>query len=122
MQPEGTALVNTSYFAELTARVNAINVCSDLQEVVSSVMASLQAEVTSIERQISSLLPLTTIPTDLGSVISWITNMATPYIAAYNNLIAQQAAVLAAIAELTSAIDNAASRIEGCVVTVPSIV
>jgi len=83
MQPQGTALVNTAYFSDLTAQINATNVCTELQALVNSIMAMLQAEVTAIKAQIAALLPLLSLPTDLGSVITWITHfagsMSTPY-------------------------------------------
>jgi hypothetical protein len=122
MQPQGTGLVNAQYFAELTAQINSINVCSDLQEAVNVAIATLQVQVTEINVQISLLLPLITLPTDLGSVISWITNLAGPYIVAYNNYITQLTETLAAIAALTTAIENAAARIESCSITVPPII
>lgn len=122
MQPQGTALVNTAYFNSLTAQINAIDTCAALQAVVNTVMATLQAEIAAIEEQIASLLPLITLPTDLGSVIAWITKLAGPYIAAYENYIAQLAATVAAITALATAIENAASRLTHCTITIPPLV
>jgi hypothetical protein len=122
MQPQGTALVNTAYFTQLTADINAVNGCADLQLLVNLAMATLQAEITAIEAQIASLLPLITMPTDLGSVISWITNFATPLIKPYANYIAQLEQTLAAITALVAAIEKAAARLVNCHITVPGIV
>lgn len=122
MQPEGTAPVNTAYFAALTDRINGIDGCAELQSAVNDVMASLQAQVTAIEHDILALLPLISLPTDLGSVIAWIGHLAAPYIETYNNYLTQLTQVLAAIAALAEAIENAAARIEHCTITVPPIV
>lgn len=121
MQPQGTGLVNTAYFDSLTAQINGINLCADLQAVVNEVMETLQAQVNAIEAQIAALLPLITLPTDLASIITWIGHLAAPYIEAYNNFIAQLAQVLAKIAALVTAIENAAARITHCSITVPPI-
>jgi hypothetical protein len=122
MQPQGTSLVNAEYFAQLTADINAINGCAELQLLVNAAMATLQAEITAIEAQIASLLPLITLPTNLASVISWIAAFATPMIKPYLNYIAQLEQTLAQIAALASAIEAAAARIEHCTITIPPIV
>ena len=121
MQPAGTALVNSDYEANIIAKINAINVCADLQSYASEAMAEIQSELTSVRRQIAKLLPLTTIPTDLPSVISWITSQATPYIAAYENCLAQVTAIEARVAAVTSALESAAARIASCTVSVPGV-
>jgi prefoldin subunit 5 len=89
--------------------------------VVNEVFASLQAEVNAIEAQIEALLPIITIPTDLPSVIRWITNFIDPQLAAYANYARQVAELITKISELTTAIENAASRITSCSITVPTI-
>lgn len=128
MAVQGASVIDTEFFESLTAQINAINVCSELQTVVNEAFATLQAEKNAIEAQIANLLPilaLATLPTDLGSVITWIGNLATslinpiiiPY-ANYANLLIQQAT---AIANLVTAIENAASRIESCSIEIPTI-
>ena len=121
MQPQGTALVNAAYFNSLADQINAINECAVLQEVVNEVFASLQAEVTAIEDQIAALLPLITIPHTLDEVITWITNFIAPQARAYANYATQVTQLIAAIANLTTAIENAAARIGSCSITVPTI-
>ncbi len=121
MQPQGASLVNAAYFEQLTADVNAIDGCAALQALVNAAMGTLQAEVTAIEGQIASLLPLITLPTNLGQVISWIAAFATPLVKPYENYITQLAQTTAAIAQLTQAIEAAAKRLEHCTITVPPI-
>lgn len=121
MQPQGTALVNTAYFDSLIAQVNAIDLCADLQAFVNEIMASLQAEVTAIEAKIAALAPIITLPTDLASVITWITNFVDPEIQAALNYANQVTQLVAKIAELATAIENAAARLTSCTISIPAI-
>ncbi len=113
--------INAAYFNALTAEVNSINACGVLQAFVNEVMAALQAQVNDIENQIAALLPVITIPTDLPSVITWITHFIGPQLAAYEAYAAQLAQTVAAIAALATAIENAAARLESCSIAIPSI-
>jgi hypothetical protein len=122
MQPQGAGLINQAYYENLIQQINNLNACGELQALVNEAMASIQAEVSAIEQQIASLVPLITLPTDLGSVISWIKNFATPLIKPYLNYISQLEQTLAQIAALTSAIEAAAARLVHCSITVPPIV
>jgi hypothetical protein len=123
MQPQGHSLVDTTYFTNLTNQINGIQgtgACAELQAVVNEVAASIEAELTAIRAQINALLPAITLPSaNLGSIVGWITNFAQPLITAYNNLVATEAAVLAAVANLETAIANAAARLTSCSITIP---
>jgi hypothetical protein len=124
MQPQGTGVTNPAYFAALTAQINAIqgtDACDRVQALVNQAFASLQAQVTAVKHLIDALLPQTTVPTDLGSVIAWIKSFQAPILKAYNDAIAQLAAVEAAIAALATAIASAASRLLSCTITIPTI-
>lgn len=124
MIPQGTSLIDTSYFDNLTAQVNAIqggNACAELQKIINDAGASIEAELTAIRDQIAKILPLISLPTSLGSVIAWISSFAAPMIAAYANLLATEAAVLAAVGRLESAVAAAAGRLVSCSITLPSI-
>lgn len=121
MQPQGTALVNSDYFTQLTADVNAIDACADLQVLVTNAMATLQAEISGIEGQIAALLPLITPPTSLSGVIGWIGRFTAPMLISYQNYAAQLTQTLAEIATLATAIEHAASRLTNCSITTPAM-
>ena len=121
MQPQGTALLNAAYFDQLTADINKIDACAQLQAVVNAAMATLQAEVNAIEAQIAALLPIITVPTSLGGVIDWISKFVAPQLKTYLNYIAQLEQTLEAIARLAQAAQAAADRLTHCSVTVPPI-
>jgi hypothetical protein len=122
MLPARSGPLNPAYFADLTAQINSIDVCADLQAIVNIIMADIQAAIASIEAQIAALIPIIVIPTDLGEVISWIGSFIAPLIIAYETYVAQLAAMLAQVAALVSAIENAAARLVNCAVTIAKIV
>lgn len=122
MQQQGNSPVNQQYFTSLTAQINNLNdasACAEIQKIVNQAAASIQAELASVKAQIDALLPFTKIPTDLGSVISWITNLATPSIKAYATYTAQLSSILSSASALESAIANAASRLTSCSINIP---
>jgi hypothetical protein len=128
MQPQGASILDNDYLASLTAEINSMNACSELQEVVNAAFASIQAQVSAIENQIIQLQliqELLSLPTDLASVISWITKFVTclidPILIPLATYIAQLEQTITALAALTLAIENAAARIEHCSITVPTI-
>jgi hypothetical protein len=122
MQPQGTGVFNTTYITDLTDEINSINGCAELQLVVNEAAAQLQVELTAIRAQIATLLPLVTLPTSLGSVISWITSFASPLIQEYEHYIAELSAALSAITALEAAIANAARNLTNCTITIPPMV
>jgi hypothetical protein len=126
--PQGSANLNPHYFDDLIDQINRISLCAELQEVVNTVMADLQAEKNAIEAQIEALLPiaeLLSLPTDLGSVISWIGNLVNsvikPIYQPYLTYAEQLIAFATQIARLISAIEAAAARLESCSITIPVI-
>ena len=128
MVPQGSTLVDTQYFANLTARINGINVCSELQTVVDEAYASIQAQISAIENQVALLLPIAAlleIPTDLASALSWIEKMVNglikPLYVPYATYVAQLAQLIEVTAALAVAIENAAARLKNCSITVPPL-
>ena len=128
MTPQGTSLVDTTYIDNLIARASSVSLCSDLQQLATAAMASLQAHVTALEGQISLLLPfqaLLEVPTDLGSALTWIEKLIAaqiqPAVTAYTNAVEQLAQITVKIAQLVSALEGAAARIVGCAVSVPTL-
>lgn len=128
MQAQGTAPLNTTVIDNLIAEINAVDVCSDLQALVTKAMASLQADLDGISDQLNVLKPiqdLLTVPTDLPSVLTWaqkvINNIITPMYKPYITSIHQLTTLISKIAELTAAIENAGGRIVSCAVSLPAL-
>lgn len=121
MEPQGSGLLNAAYYDSLTKELNGIQSCFGLQTAINEAMADMQAEITSIENQITALLPIITLPHDLPSLISWAAKIAAPYIKPYTDSTSQLTQTLEAIGKLTAAMAAAAARIGSCQVTIPTI-
>lgn len=129
MQPQGTAPTNPDVFQQLTAEVNQITVCADLQAFVARAFATISAEEAAIQSQIAALAPilkLLTIPAvNPAAIVSWISDFIsgflTPYYKPQVTLLAQLTQLATEVAALTAAIEAAASRITNCSVLVPAI-
>ena len=124
MAEDASSIINTEYFTNLKAQIASISVCSELQEFSDEIMAEIQEQIDGINDQLSSILPihaLLSVPTDLGSVISWVQNMITdvitPLYKPYLSYIAQLEAMVTQVTELVSALEAAASSITSCSIT-----
>lgn len=129
MTPQGSILTDTAYIDNVIAQLNHINLCADLQALITKAMASIQAHIAAVEMQIANLLPLKAlldIPTDLASALSWIEKLIAAQIQpgynAYLNYVEQLAQLVVKIAQLTEAATAAAARIVSCAITVPVLV
>lgn len=128
MLPQGNSILNTQYFSSLTDRVNNCGSCEELQIIVSEAFASINAGQSAVQAQIDALKPmlaLASAPTDLGSVISWITNLINgflnPLIKPYATYATQMSQLSTQMASLTAAIENAAGKFPSCAVNVPTV-
>ena len=118
MLPQGTSLINTKYFDDLTDQINRIDGCAELQALVSTITADMQAQINSLGQQITILAPLIIVPGSLGGVITWISNFVNSIMPTYLAAIATITQTIAAVEKLTAALENAASRITHCSITV----
>lgn len=127
MQPQGLPF-NKSHIDALVARINAVTDCSELQQLVNEVFAMLQAEIDGINTQLGLLQPMLDLikaPTSLSAIISWISNFITAFILPVVKpamlYVQQITALVAAIAELQAAIQQAADNIKTCSVSIPQV-
>ncbi|GGY12613.1 hypothetical protein GJV26_00120 [Massilia dura] len=128
MQPQGSAIFNKQYVKALTQRINNATDCHELQEVTNDAIASIQAQSDAITAQLAALQPMLALlkpPTSLNAIISWlsnfITSFLTPYMKPYVTYAAQAAEMVAAMAELTAAIQEAAGKIKTCTIEIPAV-
>lgn len=119
---------NVQVFASLATEVGNIDDCAQLQACVDRAMAQFVAQYAGINSQITALAPiagLLTNPTNLSEVITWITNFSSivlgPQYAAYLKYVTELAELIAAVATFTTEINNAASRIGSCTITIPPL-
>ena len=136
MIPQGSAPFDCAYIQAIVDEINALskdinslNPQKDLQELVNEAFASLQAQITAAEGNIAILEPMIALLslsiTDLGSVITFLEKFVQiflgPTLQAYFTLLSEIAAVTNALAQLTTAINNAMARFENVSVTIPPI-
>ena len=121
------APLNTAYFTNLTAQINAASSCAELQALATVAVDSLNDLTASISAQTDILQPvlaLLTPPTNPTAVITWvenfITDYLTPQLVSYTNYVAQLSAVAIEAAALITAIENAAANIGSCSITIPT--
>jgi hypothetical protein len=129
MIPQGSVVFPTTTFDALTAQVNNVTSCEGLQQLTVEALASITGVKDAIDAQVAAVEPmLTLLIPPIGTpvqLVIWITslidNVLKPLFAPYENLIAQQAAVAAAVANLTAAIEAKAAQFETCSITVPPL-
>lgn len=107
------SIINTAYFDSQLNRIAASRDCADLTAIGTEMLASLNATIATLTAQITQLAPLTSVPTDLSSAISWITAMIGPIVVSHTNCIAQLADVNTKLTALTAAIAAQQSKL-GC--------
>lgn len=113
MIPQGTSLVNAAFFTASIAAVNGAQSCAQLTQSSSDAVASLEAEIATVTTQIALLSPLLALPTDLPSVLTWITNFVAPMALSHTNYTAQLVQLNAKLAALNVAVAARASAL-GC--------
>lgn len=121
-----STLINTDY---LTGQVNSINAatgCEELGKIVASVFKSVNEEKAAIEDQLlqyTPMLVLLELPKTPDEVAKWIENLITHFITpqikpaiAYTTQLAE---IATSITVLTSAIENAISKLS-CSIEIPT--
>jgi hypothetical protein len=128
MNPQGTAPLNASYFAALTAQINAASSCAELQAITNTLIAGLNAYLSTITSQTATLAPilaLLTPPDNPTAVITWVEDYIslylTPMLAPYATYVTQLAELTIQIATLTAAIESAEARFNACTITIPAV-
>lgn len=118
--------LNTDYINNLTAQVNAVNTCALLQQVADEAIGELKKQAAALlapTAHYGPLQALAEIPSDLGSLLSWVSNFINkfiiPMVAPYALLIEQQVELAAAIEHLAAAVVSKATEFESCSITLP---
>jgi hypothetical protein len=113
-------LLNADYFSNLVTQINESGTEAQLQTLVTKVYGDLSMLVSTMTGQIGLLAPLLTAPTDLPSVITWITSLIESFAKPSANLALSLAAITTQVATLTAAIEAVATA-RGWSITVPSV-
>jgi hypothetical protein len=119
--------LNAAWFASITAQIGAAETAAELQALVNQVYATIALLNSTIESQLGYLGAfeiLLTAPTNLATVITWITDaivVLTQMYAPFAKLTAQLAAITTEVAALTAAVEAAALNFPGVTITIPSV-
>lgn len=118
--------MNTQYFDNLTAQINNTDSCAELQSLATKALGQLNAQVAGIEAQMAALAPilaLLTAPTNPSEILTWagdvINHVLTPMYAPYLKYATELPLQVAAIANVVTALHDAADRITDCSITIP---
>lgn len=128
MQPQGANIINQSYFAAVTARLNASSSCAELQAAVTETLGSIQAAKDAMQAQIDAFTPMLPLLVPLTGGLGEVQTFIGLLISAYLTPQFQPAIVLAEklslqieeISALESAVASIAARFPSCSITFPT--
>jgi hypothetical protein len=104
----------------VVAQINAVPDCTALQVLVNNLTADMEAQIAAAIRQVEFTYTLAIPPTDLPSVIKWITAQIAPYLKQYNQAVALEVSLVTAYTTILAAISGKISKMN-CTISVPSI-
>lgn len=125
----GSSPINPDYFSNLESSIGTAALCSDLQAQVDGIFSAIQDQVTAVNAQLAALAPILALlsapSASPAAIVTWITSFITdfltPYVIPYTTLATQLTELASQISSLTTAINNAAAKIPGCEIVIPSI-
>jgi hypothetical protein len=116
--------LNADYINNLPDQINAVNTCALLQQAADEAISELEQQAAALLAPLAHYGPLQAlaeIPSDLGSLLSWVSHFINkfiiPMVAPYVALLEQQAELVIAIENLTAAIQRKATEFESCSIT-----
>ena len=129
MNPQGSQLLNTSYFSNLTSSINSAQSCAHLQDLVAEAADSLSAMKSGITAELAALQPLLALLTppsvNPAAIVTWIENLISGYLTPMARPTITYAAQLAEmeqqIASLTAAISSMSGQFPSCSVSMPGL-
>lgn len=129
MAVQGSEIFNTAYIDSLVKKINAIDLCSDLQAFEKEVMKEIQGQLNVLEKQLSALSPIADLlespSADLAKIVTWISDfidgVLKPMYQPVVTMTEQVVQYTEAVARLTAAIEAAATRIGECAITTTEV-
>lgn len=131
-QAQGTSVVNTNRLQSLIDAIPVTKTCQELTDLTGEIHESISSLRDAIMDQIEKVAPILSLldpPTDIGSVISWITgiinNVIEPMTLPHANYIEQLSVLAGKVGEIESAVQDALEAIQvdfpSCSVSMPDI-
>ena len=113
-------LLNEEYFNNLEQRIDSINQCNELNELIAETQKELEEQLIAVIKQIEILAPIIEIPTDLSSVINWITSYIALINNSYTEAIQLQIELTAKFTRIMSKISQKSQSLT-CNITIPQV-
>lgn len=103
---------NKFYIDNLKVKISSVKTCEELARIKEDIRKYFDAQLASINEEIALLSTLIINPTDLGSVISWITNfISSNILGPYYKALLLQAEIIAEMAEIMALISSVTSSL-----------
>ena len=114
MIPQGTSFTNPAFFTAQIAAIDGATTCAQLSTIDTDPVASLEAEIATVTAVLAQLSPLVIVPTDLPSVLTWLTNFIAPLVTSQASYTAQLALLTTNLSTLNAVI-TARKATLGCI-------
>jgi hypothetical protein len=128
MQPQGTAVTNPDYYANMVATINNARSCAELQTITNNIMNTMKANTTAIVAQQAKLAPilaLLTPPASPNAAVTWISNfitgVLTPQYQPAINYVTQLADIVIVVGQLDAAITAKQAQFPSCSISIPVV-
>ena len=113
--------INPAWATNLGKKIDAMPDCASLNALAAQMIPVLMKTMTDAIANSNLALALTTPPTTIGEVITWITNSITTQTKAYNDSITQLAETTAIYLALMAKITAKAASFTACTIPVPPV-
>lgn len=101
------SIISQQYITDITSRINSVPDCATLSALESEVFTYMNTLLSSTISQLELLKPLTSIPSSISDVISWVTTFInSTLLAPYQKALLLEAELIADIALLMTAINS----------------
>lgn len=98
--------VNAAWTANMIARIEQTHDCQGLAMIAAELAGVQTAQLNAIAAQLVMLNQLRTAPTNLSSALSYLTTLSNLFGGQYTTVLAQQAAMIAAYAQILAALQS----------------
>jgi len=127
--PKCFDILNLDYFINIQFQMENVQSAHQLQDLVNEVYGQISLLESTLQSQLDSISAMASLiidPTDLGEILSWISNFINSFLKPIINptivIPAQLAALAAQIADLTAAIEAInAAKFPDITITIPTI-
>lgn len=112
------AVLPPTWADNICTKIDGVGDCTDLQDLSADLVDKMTKTMQDSIDNLASILPQTTVPTNLGEVLTWIQSGVTKTVKSYNDTISTLTEVIAAYTKITTALSTKATELS-CVLPTP---